>query len=103
VQTAAQNNQIRAAHLEIVNQPTAAPNGGYTRGLPSASRLRYVITVSADGQARRHGERPRSRARPGARSPCVRSRRASTAVTWWSPTHLIATADADVLVLGGHA
>ena len=28
VQTAAQNNQICAAHLEIVNQPTAAPNGG---------------------------------------------------------------------------
>jgi len=36
VQTAAQNNQIRAAHLEIVNQPTAAPNGGHlelVRGL----------------------------------------------------------------------
>jgi hypothetical protein len=29
MQNAAQNSQIGAADLEIVNQPTAAPNGGY--------------------------------------------------------------------------
>jgi hypothetical protein len=31
MQTAAQNSQIGAADLEIVNQPTAAPNGGTVR------------------------------------------------------------------------
>ncbi len=45
MQTAAQNNQIRAAHLEIVNQPTAAPNGGHlelVRGLGADRVIDYT-------------------------------------------------------------
>jgi hypothetical protein len=33
LQTAAQNDQLCAAELEITNQATAAPNGGYACGL----------------------------------------------------------------------
>jgi hypothetical protein len=54
VQTAAQNSQIRAAHLEIVNQPTAASdNGGYTRDRRTEGLLRSVIGAVVQGARRR--------------------------------------------------
>src|SRR5215469_12997594 len=42
--------------LMIGEELLAAPDGGSARELPSASRLRSVIGVSANGQPRRHGE-----------------------------------------------
>ena len=61
--------QIRIIGDDTVRSTLAVQIGGYVRGLPSASRLRSVIRVSASGHARQHDEHPRSRARPAGRVP----------------------------------
>jgi hypothetical protein len=39
-ETTAQNDQICAVQLEIINEPAAAPNGGYVRASPQTAITR---------------------------------------------------------------
>jgi hypothetical protein len=41
-ETAAQNDQICAVQLEIINEPAAAPNGGHSRGFAPRQCLTWL-------------------------------------------------------------